>query len=121
MSSAALQAGTTRTATLTHWPTRRKPAGRRGRSSKATPASGHGSRTDQSSKHRCRPPVTTSEAVTTGYLTTAAPAEALPPALVDGEDDALVDVAAFQLAVCLGGLLHGHGFVRAQAEPPIGQ
>jgi Bacterial regulatory proteins, luxR family len=32
-----------------------------------------------------------------------------------------VDVAAFQLAVGLGGLLHGHGFVRAQAEPARGQ
>ncbi len=29
----------------------------------------------------------------------------LPPALVEGEDDALVDVAAFQLTVGLGGLL----------------
>src|SRR5712692_1102030 len=47
-------------------------------------------------------------------------AAALPPALLEGEDDALVDVAAFQLAVGLGGLLHGHGFVRAQAEPAIG-
>jgi len=32
-----------------------------------------------------------------------------------------VDGAAFQLAVGLGGLLHGHGCVRAQAEPAIGQ
>jgi hypothetical protein len=32
-----------------------------------------------------------------------------------------VDVAAFQLAVGLGGLPHGHGFARAQAEPAIGQ
>jgi len=32
-----------------------------------------------------------------------------------------VDGAAFQLAVGLGGLLHGHGFVRAQAQPAIGQ
>ena len=28
-----------------------------------------------------------------------------------------MDVAAFQLAVGLGGLLHGHGCVRAQPEP----
>jgi hypothetical protein len=48
-------------------------------------------------------------------------AAALPPALVEGEDDALVDVAAFQLAVGLGGLLHGLGFVCAQAEPAVGQ
>jgi hypothetical protein len=41
----------------------------------------------------------------------------VPPALLEGEDDAFVDDAAFQLAVGLGGLLHGHGFVRAQAEP----
>src|SRR5258707_11830962 len=54
--------------------------------------------------------------VTSGWL-----AAALPPALLEGEDDALVDVAAFQLAVGLGGLLHGHGLVRAQAEPAIGQ
>ena len=46
---------------------------------------------------------------------------AVPPALGQGEDDALVDGAAFQLAVGLGGLLHRHGCVRAQAEPPIGQ
>ena len=32
-----------------------------------------------------------------------------------------MDGAAFQLAVGLGGLLHGHGVVRAQAEPTIGQ
>ena len=32
-----------------------------------------------------------------------------------------MDGAAFQLAVGLGGLLHGHGCVRAQAEPAIGQ
>jgi hypothetical protein len=32
-----------------------------------------------------------------------------------------VDVAAFQLAVGLGGLPHGHGRVRAQAEPAVGQ
>ena len=32
-----------------------------------------------------------------------------------------MDVAAFQLPVGLGGLLHGHGFVRAQAEPAVGQ
>ena len=38
-------------------------------------------------------------------------------ALGQGEDDALVDGAAFQLAVGLGGLPHGHGLVRAQAEP----
>jgi len=48
-------------------------------------------------------------------------AAAVPPALAEAEDDALVDVAAFQLAVGLGGLRHGHGFVRAQAEPAIGQ
>src|SRR5260221_14525154 len=48
-------------------------------------------------------------------------AAALPPALLEGEDDALVDVAAFQLAVGLGGLLHGHGLVRAPAEPGLGQ
>src|SRR3989442_591724 len=48
-------------------------------------------------------------------------AAALPPALLEGEDDALVDGAAFQLAVGLAGLLHGHGFVRAQAEPASGQ
>jgi hypothetical protein len=30
-----------------------------------------------------------------------------------GEDDALVDGAGFQLAVGLGGLRHGHGLVRA--------
>ena len=41
--------------------------------------------------------------------------------LLEGEDDALVDGAAFQLAVGLGGLLHGHGCVRTQAEPAIGQ
>ena len=41
--------------------------------------------------------------------------------LLEGEDDALVDGAAFQLAVGKGGLLHGHGFVRAQAEPASGQ
>jgi hypothetical protein len=34
------------------------------------------------------------------------------------EDDALLDVAAFQLAAGFGGLLHGHGFVRAQARAP---
>src|SRR5580704_1508982 len=44
-----------------------------------------------------------------------------PPSLLEGEDDALVDGAAFQLAVGLGGLLHGHGLVRFQAEPVIGQ
>ena len=42
-------------------------------------------------------------------------------ALLEGEDQALVDVAAFQPAVGLGGLLHGHGRVRAQAEPALGQ
>ena len=42
-------------------------------------------------------------------------------ALLDGEDDALVNGPAFQLAVGLGGLLHGHGVVRTQAEPTIGQ
>ena len=45
----------------------------------------------------------------------------VPLALLEGEDDALMDVAAFQLAVGLGGLLHGHGCVRAQAEPAIGE
>jgi len=44
-----------------------------------------------------------------------------PSALVEGEDDALVDGAAFQLAVGVGGLLHGHGLVRAQPEPAVGQ
>src|SRR5260370_524105 len=48
-------------------------------------------------------------------------AAAAPPALVEGEDDALVHAAAFQLAVGLGGLLHGHGLVRAQAEPAVAQ
>src|SRR6185312_15706882 len=38
-----------------------------------------------------------------------------------GEDDALVDGTAFQLAVGLGGLLHGHGPVGAQPEPAVGQ
>ena len=32
-----------------------------------------------------------------------------------------MDGAAFQLAVGLGGLLQGHGLVRAQAEPAVGQ
>ncbi len=32
-----------------------------------------------------------------------------------------VDGAAFQPAVGVGGLLHGHGLVRAQAEPAVGQ
>jgi hypothetical protein len=41
--------------------------------------------------------------------------------LLKGEDYALVDVAAFELAVRVCGLLYGHGFVGAQAEPPIGQ
>ena len=41
--------------------------------------------------------------------------------LLEGEDDPFLDVAAFQLAVRLGGLLHGHGGVRAQAEPTVGQ
>ena len=49
------------------------------------------------------------------------PGRALSPALLEGEDDALVDGAAFQLAVGKGDLLHGHGCVRAQAEPAIGQ
>ncbi len=40
--------------------------------------------------------------------------------LLKGQDYALIDVAAFELAVRVGGLLHGHGFVRAQAEPAIG-
>src|SRR5947208_16781253 len=56
-----------------------------------------------------------------GMSRAAGLAAALPPALLEGEDDALVDVAAFQLAVGLGGLLHGHGLVRAQAEPAAGQ
>ena len=43
----------------------------------------------------------------------AGTAAAVPAALLEGEDDALVDGAAFQLAVGLGGLLHGHGLVRA--------
>jgi DNA-binding SARP family transcriptional activator len=41
-------------------------------------------------------------------------------ALVEGEDDALVDLAGFQLAVGVGGLLHGHRFVHAQADPEPG-
>jgi len=49
-------------------------------------------------------------------------AAALPPALLEGEDDALVDVCRFPgWRWGLGGLLHGHGCVRAQAEPAIGQ
>src|SRR5258708_15959057 len=36
--------------------------------------------------------------------------------LPEGKDDALVDGAAFQLSVGLGGLLHGHGWMRAPAE-----
>jgi hypothetical protein len=32
-----------------------------------------------------------------------------------------VDRAAFELAIGLGGLLHGHGRVRAQAELAVGQ
>jgi hypothetical protein len=54
-------------------------------------------------------------------MSRAAGLAARPPALVEGEDDALVDGAAFQLAVGLGGLLHGHGCVRAQAEPAVSQ
>jgi hypothetical protein len=38
--------------------------------------------------------------------------------LLEGEDDALVDGAAFQLAVGKGGLLHGHGCVRASTRCP---
>jgi hypothetical protein len=41
-------------------------------------------------------------------------AAAVPPVLGQGEDDAFVDGAAFQLAVGLGGLRHGHGVVGAQ-------
>src|SRR5258708_25894875 len=52
-----------------------------------------------------------------GMSRAAGLAAALSPALLEGEDDALVDGAAFQLAVGLGGLLHGHGLVRTQAEP----
>src|SRR5258708_33520572 len=47
-------------------------------------------------------------------------AAVLPAALVEGEDDALAGVAAFQLAGRLRGLLPGHGFVRAPAEPGLG-
>src|SRR5260370_960882 len=43
-------------------------------------------------------------------------AAALPPALQEGEDDALVDGAAFQLAGGLRGLLHGHGCLRTPAN-----
>ena len=32
-----------------------------------------------------------------------------------------MDGAAFQLAMSLGGLLHGHGLVRAQPEPALGE
>jgi hypothetical protein len=45
----------------------------------------------------------------------------VPPALGQGEDDAVVDGTAFQLTVGVGGLLHRHGCVRAQAEPTLGQ
>jgi hypothetical protein len=45
----------------------------------------------------------------------------VPLRLFEGEDDALVDVASFELAVGVGSLLHWHGLVRAQAEPTIGQ
>src|SRR5260221_5412086 len=48
-------------------------------------------------------------------------AAALSPALLEGEDDALVDGAAFQLSVCLGRLLHGPGLVRSQARAAIGR
>jgi hypothetical protein len=34
--------------------------------------------------------------------------------LLEGEDDALVDVAAFELAVRVGRLVDGHGFPGAQ-------
>src|SRR6478672_9521956 len=51
----------------------------------------------------------------------AGSAAAARMALVEGEDDALVDVAAFQLPVGLGGLLHGYGLARPQAEPAVGQ
>ncbi len=39
--------------------------------------------------------------------------------LLPGEDDALVEVAAFQLAVGIGGLLDRHGYVcaRSQSRP----
>jgi hypothetical protein len=40
----------------------------------------------------------------------------VPPALLEGKDDALMDGAAFQLAVGLGGLLHGHGCVWARSR-----
>jgi hypothetical protein len=43
------------------------------------------------------------------------------PALLEGEDDALAGVAAFQLAVGPGRLLHRHGGVPPQAEPAIGE
>jgi hypothetical protein len=48
-------------------------------------------------------------------------AAGLSSSLLEGEDDALAGVAAFKLVVGLSGLLHGHGFARAQAEPAIGQ
>src|SRR6476646_1609761 len=51
----------------------------------------------------------------------AGSAAAARMALVEGEDDALVDVAAFQLPVGLGGLLHGYGLARPQVEPAVGQ
>src|ERR1700747_2959465 len=44
-----------------------------------------------------------------GRSTSSWPATAVPPALGQGEDDALVDDAAFQLAVGLRGLLPRHG------------
>src|SRR5260370_9676156 len=46
---------------------------------------------------------------------------AVPPALAEGEDNALVDPAAFQLPVGPDRLLHRHGCVRAQPEPPLRQ
>ncbi len=56
-----------------------------------------------------------------GMLRAGGLATAVPPVLGQGEDDALVDGTAFQLAVGLGGLLHGHGFMRAQPEPAVGE
>ena len=44
-----------------------------------------------------------------GMSRAAGLAAAAPPVLGQGEDDALVDGAAFQLTVGLGGLLHGPG------------
>jgi len=45
----------------------------------------------------------------------------VPLRLFEGQDDALADVASFDLAVGGGSLPHRHGLVRAQAEPAISQ